>query len=202
MYAPVRKAVLLPFAARIERRVLHAIGTIVLYYAPPSRVNPRRLKTYANRPLYFTSEEDVAHMNWLDQSALRRLSLDACKKRSDISGRHEWTLGHLPYTLNFRGVKKYAFVGRVRLIHQKALFPPWNISSLQDQANHLDAVCARVNSNLQTERNPTIFDVLRDLSFAPPNERPPSAGRRKRVNNKSPESRPQAPFGNTAMTVV
>lgn len=153
---------------------------------------------YANRPLYFASEEDVARANWLDQSALRRLSLDACKKRGDTSGSHEWTLGHLPYTLNFRAVKKYAFVGRVRLVHQKALFPPWNMTSLQDQANHLDTVCDRVNGNLQNERNPTIFDVLSDLSFAPPNERPASAARRKRVDNKLPQSRLQGHLGTTA----
>lgn len=130
------------------------------------------LGAYAARSLSFASEADVAAANWLDQSALRQLSLDTCGDAT-----RPWTLGHLPYALNYRGVKKYAFVGVVRLVHQKALFPATNVS-LEAHDLHLAAVCRRLNAQ-SDERRPTIFGELRNLSFAPAELRPASARRRR-----------------------
>lgn len=122
--------------------------------------------------------------NWLDQTALRALSLKAC-------GSSPWTLGHLPYGLNFRGVKKMAFVGHVKIIHQKALFPPSHVS-LDDQARHLDRVCRRLNNDTGL-RNPTIFDTLRDFVTVPLDDlRTPSQNehRGKRPRDVSRRRRP------------
>lgn len=153
-----------------------------------------RFDSLGGAPTKLEQETMIGRMNWLDQSALRSLSLEKCasaKARREEDD--DWTLGHLPYVMNYRAVKKYSFVGKVRLVHQKALFPPTGNTStrLDDHAAHMDAVCRRLNAFFTTERHLTMYEELRDLSFAPRDAQPPSIAKKHHHMRRSQSSSPR-----------